>query len=205
MVPESNLPDDAPLVARAQTGDLEAFDELVRRHQRTVYNVAYRVVGDTHEASDVAQEVFIRAYRALGNFRGQAKFSTWLYHIAVNTAKNHLRSWSRQHRLQTVSLEGPADEEAEEERPVVQVADPSASPREAAGSRDVAEQVQAALQELPVTYRTVLVLRDLQGLSYEEVAAIVRAPLGTVKAHIHRGRLLLREALRAKGWSGGML
>jgi RNA polymerase sigma-70 factor (ECF subfamily) len=192
--------EDEVLMDRVRTGDLTAFDELVRRHQQAIFRVAYHLVGNTEEAADVTQNAFVRAFRSIGSFRGQASFGTWMYRITVNVAKNHLRSWGRQRRGLTFSLEASSAEDPEAAPPALEVADPASDPRREAISVEIATQVQRALRELTPLYRAALVLRDIEGMSYEEVALAVQAPIGTVKAQVHRARLRLRDVLKKRGW-----
>ncbi len=173
---------DAELVTRARQGDETAFEQLVLRHQRYVFNLAYRVLDDYTEAEDVTQEAFVRVWRGLSSFRGQARFTTWLYRIVHNLCLNRLPRL-RQELLQTAPLEEV-------------LPNPDPSPTDLF---DVQEQVaflHAQLDRLPEKYRLVLTLRYLQQLSYDEIAAVLDVPMGTVKTHIHRARQLLREQLR---------
>ena len=173
---------DAELVARARQGDEAAFEQLVLRHQRYVFNLAYRVLGDYAEAEDVTQEAFVRVWRGLSGFRGQARFTTWLYRIVHNLCPNRLPGLRRE-LLQTEPLEEV-------------LANPDPSPADLFDVRERLAFLHAQLDRLPEKYRLVLTLRYLQHLSYAEVAAALDVPMGTVKTHIHRARQLLRERLR---------
>jgi RNA polymerase sigma-70 factor (ECF subfamily) len=170
------------LVARARGGDLAAFEQLVRQHQRYVFNLAYRVLGDYAEAEDVAQEAFVRAWRGLPDFRGEAHFATWLYRIVHNLCLNRLPGLQRD-LLQVEMAEGL-------------IADTPDSPSGRFEAREQIEFLHAELEHLPEKYRLVLTLRYLQNLSYDEIAATLDLTLGTVKTHIHRARQLLTERLR---------
>ena len=185
--------DDAALVARAQGGDGAAFDLLVRRHQQIVFAVALRMLGDRDEAEDVAQDVFVRAYRAIGSFRREAKLSTWLVSIAMNLCRNRRRWWARRKRVIVASL----DEPVETEKGAVEhaVADPAPGPRHQAESAERERHIMAALLQLSEVDRTMIVLRDLQGHSYEEIAEIAGCQLGTVKSRLSRARVQLRALL----------
>ena len=179
---EANQESDAELVARARRGDETAFEQLVLRHQRYVFNLAYRVLGDYAEAEDVTQEAFVRVWRGLPNFREQARFTTWLYRIVYNLCLNRLPGL----RHQLLQVE-PLDEV---------LPAPMPSPAEVVERQEQIAFLHARLNQLPEQYRLVLTLRYLQGLSYAEIAAVLGVPLGTVKTHIHRARRLLRERLR---------
>jgi len=172
---------DTELVARARQGDEAAFEQLVLRHQRYVFNLAYRVLGDYTEAEDITQEAFVRVWRGLSGFRGQARFTTWLYRIVHNLCLNRLPGLQRE-LLQT--------------EPVEEVlADPGLSPADLFAVREQMAFLHAQMDRLPEKYRLVLTLRYLQHLSYDEIAAALEMPMGTVKTHIHRARRLLRERL----------
>jgi RNA polymerase sigma-70 factor (ECF subfamily) len=174
--------DDTELVQRAQRGDEFAFEQLVRRHQRYVFNVAYRVLNDYAEAEDITQEAFVRAWRGLPGFRGQARFTMWIYRIVHNLCLNRLPGLRRE-LLRTEPLE-----EA--------LAAPAPSQAELVEVRERVAFLHAQLDQLPEKYRLVLTLRYLQHLSYDEIAAALDLPVGTVKTHIHRARRLLMEQSR---------
>jgi RNA polymerase sigma-70 factor (ECF subfamily) len=172
---------DTELVVRARQGDEAAFEQLVLRHQRYVFNLAYRVLGDYTEAEDMTQEAFVRVWRGLSGFRGQARFTTWLYRIVHNLCLNRLPGLQRE-LLQTEPLEEV-------------LADPGPSPADLFAVREQMAFLHAQMDRLPEKYRLVLTLRYLQHLSYDEIAAALEMPMGTVKTHIHRARRLLRERL----------
>jgi RNA polymerase sigma-70 factor (ECF subfamily) len=177
---------EAELVRRAQAGDTEAFATLVTEHQRFVYNLALRAMSDAHEAEDVAQEAFVRAWRALPNFRRQAQFRTWLYRIVTNLCCNRLPRLRR-------DLSALSEEDMDEYSvPVDERTDP-AYDVEADERRAFLHQRIAAL---PQSYRLLVSLRYQEELSYEEIAAVLGLPLGTVKTGLFRARAQLREALR---------
>ncbi len=190
--------DDADVVLRCQKGDTEAFGVLVDRHQKRMLNVTYRMLGDYDEACDVVQESFLAAYRAIRTFRHEAKFTTWLYGIVVNQARNRLKQSQSRARHETHSLDDP-----------VEMADGSVSRRIADGGQDAnteleKKEVQRAIQDcigtLEGEYREVLVLRDIQGFSYEEIGQMLRLPDGTVKSRLFRARVFLKDCLvRALG------
>jgi RNA polymerase sigma-70 factor (ECF subfamily) len=177
--------DDQNLVKRAQRSDQEAFATLVTRHQRYVYNLAYRLLGDTHEAQDLTQEAFLRVWRGLGNFRGEAKFTTWLYRIVTNLCYNRLPGLRRQLSQTDVdsldTLTVPAD------------IDPPAT-IEAIEWRELLHKQIAAL---PAKYQLVITLFYLQEFNYQEIANVLNLPLGTVKTHLFRARERLKCQIQA--------
>lgn len=183
-----NPSDHAGLIARAQASDREAFDRLVDETHSMAYATAYRLIGDADAACDATQEAYVRAYSSLHTFRGNSSFSTWLYRIVVNVSLDVLRRRTRApERLMLV------DEEHGEH--AVEVADPSADPQADVERRERQAAVLRALQRVSDDHRAVLVLFDLNGLAYEEIAAILGVPLGTVKSRLNRARLALRDAL----------
>lgn len=187
---------DLDAVRRARAGDEGAFEQLVLNNQRRAFNVAYRILGDHDEALDLTQEVFMQAHRNLGQFRGDARFGTWLLTITVNQCRNRLKSWKRRSRSRHDSLSRPpGDTGAELER---DLPDPGASALEAVEGRQLEELVREELKRIDEEFRTVLVLRELQGVAYEEIAQILGVPVGTVKSRLHRGRSELRERLRLR-------
>jgi len=191
--PRTSAGEEAALVERAQQGDLSAFDQLVLRHQDVVFAVALRMLGNADEAQDIAQDVFVRAFRALGTFRREAKLSTWLISITMNLCRNRRRWWARRRAVIAASLDDPIEPGAEPA--AAQVADPSPGPAERAQHRELQRQLVNALQMLEEPFRSVIVLRDIEGYSYEEIAQMLRCQVGTVKSRISRARLQLRALL----------
>ena len=173
---------DEQLVARVQKGDKRAFEVLVLKYQHRIYSLISRFVRDSDEVQDVAQEAFIKAYRALGAFRGDSAFYTWLYRIAINTAKNHLIARSR--RPQGVDLE---IEDAEQLEVASSLRD-IAGPESLLMTEELQEAVERAIRHLPEDLRTALSLREFEGLSYEEIAEVMGCPVGTVRSRIFRAR-----------------
>lgn len=192
---------DAQLVERVQAGDQQAFNLLVIKYQRKVLRLLSRLIRDPAEAEEVAQEAFIKAYRALPNFRGESAFYTWLYRIAVNTAKNHLAAQSR--RPYTVSeFQGGGDDG--EFFDAGDVVEDNNTPEAALQTRQIAETVNRAVEGLPEDLRTAITLREIEGLSYEEIAQAMDCPIGTVRSRIFRAREAISEQLRPLlGTSGG--
>lgn len=185
-------PTDEELIRQARGGDPQAFDALVRRHQQLVFSVAVRMLGDRAEAEDVSQDVFVRAYDGLAGFRGDAKLSTWLVSIAMNLSRNRRRWWMRRRRVIAASLDEPA---GEEDAGGHDAPDPGPGPAASAMTRERQRFLTAALQQLPPGDRAVIVLRDINGHSYDEIAAILKCRLGTVKSRLSRARLQLRTML----------
>lgn len=185
---------DRRLVEEARRGD-EGFAELVRRYERMVHRAAYRLLGDADQAADAAQEVFLRVYRALPEFRGDSALSTWIYTITVNWCRNVLRARSVRGWGRTEPLEDPA---AGERALLERLENPKARlPLREVEDALFAEEVRKALNRIPPEYREAVVLRDLEGLEYREVSALLGVEVGTVKSRLFRGRALLREALQA--------
>ncbi len=182
---------DQQLVERVQRGDKGAFDLLVVKYQRKIFRLLSRLIRDSAEVEDVAQEAFIKAYRALPNFRGDSAFYTWLYRIAINTAKNHLVSQGRRAPTSTETEIEDAEtfDDGEHLRDLN-------TPEAMLLSRQVADAVNRAIERLPEDLRTAVVLRELEGLSYEEIAETMNCPIGTVRSRIFRAREAIAEELR---------
>ena len=176
-------PSDAELVQRAREGDLDAFAEIVRRHEHRLRAVLVRILDDTRDVEEVVQDAFVQAWRNLDSYRGDASLFTWLYRIGVNAAMAR----ARRRRPLTVNVSAIEDIAAEER--------PEQLPESAALGRDLRQRIVAALGELPYEYREAVVLRDVAGLSNDEVADALGIGLAAAKSRIHRGRLQLRELL----------
>ncbi|MFZ6756510.1 RNA polymerase sigma factor RpoE [Undibacterium sp. Ji50W] len=182
---------DQLLVERVQRGDKKAFELLVSKYQRKLMRLVSRLVYDHAEAEDVVQEAFIKAYRALPNFRGESAFYTWLYRIGVNTAKNHLVT---QGRRAPTSTDADVDEaegfvDAEGLRDIN-------TPESMLASKQIAETVNSAMLTLPEELRNAITLREIEGLSYDEIAEVMLCPIGTVRSRIFRAREAIAEKLR---------
>jgi RNA polymerase sigma-70 factor (ECF subfamily) len=182
---------DRQLVERAQHGDKHAFELLVSKYQRKLSRLLSRFIRDAGEVEDVAQEAFIKAYRALPSFRGDSAFYTWLYRIGINTAKNYLVAMGRRAPT-TTDIDS---EEAEGFEDGDQLRDLN-TPENEMMSRQVAETVNQTLEELPEELRTAITLREIEGLSYEDIANIMNCPIGTVRSRIFRAREAIAERLR---------
>ena len=182
---------DQQLVERVQRGDKAAFDLLVVKYQRKIFRLLSRLIRDSAEVEDVAQEAFIKAYRALPNFRGESAFYTWLYRIAINTAKNWLVSQGR--RAPTSTETDIEDAETFDDGEHLRDLN---TPDAMLLTRQVADAVNRAIERLPEDLKTAIVLRELEGLSYEEIAETMNCPIGTVRSRIFRAREAIAEELR---------
>jgi RNA polymerase sigma-70 factor (ECF subfamily) len=182
--------DEAELVSELQAGSETAFDWLVNHYHAPVYNLIFSMLGEASDAADGTQEVFLKAFRGIRKFRQGSSLKTWLYRIAIREALNHKR-WFKRHLQKNVSI----DAGYEHGREAVEIEDLGASPFEQLAAREIQMVVQGALQQVPDVFRTAVLLRDLEGLSYEEVAEVLECSIGTVKSRILRGRRALKEIL----------
>jgi RNA polymerase sigma-70 factor (ECF subfamily) len=182
---------DQQLVLRAQRGDKRAFELLVAKYQRKLGRLLSRLVRDPAEVEDVTQEAFIKAYRALPSFRGDSAFYTWLYRIAINTAKNYLVAMGRRAPTST----GFDHEDAASFEDAEQLRD-SATPEAELLGKQIAATVNRAMEQLPEDLRTAITLREIEGLSYEEIANVMNCPIGTVRSRIFRARESIAAELR---------
>jgi RNA polymerase sigma-70 factor (ECF subfamily) len=187
VVPSAVEQDDLVLVAASKNGDQEAFAQLVQRYQRLVFNLVYRMLQQYEETTEITQETFLAAWQGLPSFRGDARFSTWLYRIAYNCSLKQLELRKRDRALQIAleaekTLENTNDEQRENAE---------------LDARDSQILVQEHLSHLPTKYRIVLILRHLQDMTYEEMAEILTMPIGTIKTHLFRARNLLKERLQS--------
>ena len=191
--------EESAMVARARTGDREAMGWLVERHQDRVYGLSYRLCrGDRHSAEELAQEAFLRALRALPEFRGDAAFSTWIHRIVLNLHINRETSLAGRARRKQLSLGGSRHDET----PPVVVAAPGRRPDDLAGENEQLAILRAAFDELDETRRTVVLLRDVEGKSYEEIAELLGVPIGTVRSRLARAREELSRKLGGSGFLG---
>jgi RNA polymerase sigma-70 factor (ECF subfamily) len=174
---------DRECIQRLQEGKLDAFEVLVRRHQKPIFNLVYRLLGDYDEAAEIAQEAFLSAYKALGQFRGEANFSTWLYRIALNHASTRRRRLVSSQKW-SVPLDGtdPVDERL-------------IDPAETFEQKEIQERVQSALNSLEPDDAAIILLRDMQDVPYQEVARMLNVPVGTVKSRLYRARQALKTKL----------
>lgn len=189
MVPPEERDDDGALVEWAKGGNEDAFASLVHRHRERAYAVAYRLVRQREDALDIAQEAFVRAYQSLAGFRGEARFSTWLHRIVVNLALDHLRR--QPHHEAGEYKDARALEEAAQ-----QVVAPTPDPQQAVEATEMRRLIQQGMAGLPAEQRTALVLREIEGLSYKEIARAMRCSIGTVMSRLHYARRKMQAVLR---------
>lgn len=185
---------DAMLVERTVAGDQKAFELLVIKYQRRIQRLIGRMVRDVDLVEDIAQETFIRAYRALAQFRGEAQFYTWLYRIAVNTAKKALMELKRDPTVSENSFKSGQSDESDETSPLENELISSETPEAVLAGKEIAQMVNAAMEALPEELRQAITLREIEGLSYEEIAEVMNCPIGTVRSRIFRAR----EAISAR-------
>jgi len=174
-------------VSRAQTGDYTAFEELMRRYRNDVYRLAYYYVRNREEAWDLSQEVFVKVYRNLTYFRGESSFKTWLLRITTNQCKD----WLKRRRINTVAFDDGLEAE--------HVVSPILGPSQALEAREIGGAIQAAIAKLPHKHRTAFILREFEGLSYEEMAGVMNCSLGTVMSRLHHARKKLQQSLIRMG------
>ena len=184
---------DAALIKAIQGGDMAAFDQLVVKHKDKLFNMVYWLLGDYQEANDCAQEIFIKVFKSIKKFRFQSSFSTWLYRIATNTCKNRLKSSAFRWKKRMVSLENP--ESSKQDNRSYEIQNGSPSPENSLEKKEQIMLIQKAVNALPREQNRVVVLRDIQGLSYQEIADITGLNLGTVKSRLARARMELRNRL----------
>lgn len=183
---------DLQLMARVKAGDDEAFNQLMQRHERTVVNLVYRFTGNREIAHDLAQEVFLRIYRASGRFEARAKFFTYLYKVTLNLCRNQR---AKAQRRQTTSLNATRRGRGDEELPLRELEDPTGSAEEQVSRLELAEMVREAVETLPDQQREAVVLQRFHGLAYEEIAEALNLSIPAVKSRIHRAKLNLKEKL----------
>ena len=182
---------DEELVARSMGGDLDSFNQLVLRWERPIYALAYRVIGREEDARDVAQETFLRAFRALGGFKGQAKFSSWLYRITLNLC----RDWIRRERRAPIALVPEGVDLIE----LASEAEPAETIEDLVSRRELGRAVARAMATLPDEQRTAIVLKEYHGLTFQEIAELLDCPLSTVKTRLYQGLTVLRRQLAQAG------
>jgi len=186
--------EDLEYVSLCRKGDANAFEALVRRHEKRMFNIAYRIVGDYDEACEVVQEGFISAYKNIKGFKGNAKFATWLYAIVINGSRNRLKQLRSRRYREGCSIDDPImtpDGEIKGDPPSNE-----SSALDRLEARDVQQRVQGCINALDAEFREVIVLRDIQGFSYEEISAMLKKPVGTVKSRLFRARASVKDCLK---------
>lgn len=183
--------EDSALIAGLRAGDECAYEILIQRFEQPVYNLVSRLVDNPADAADVAQEVFLKVFRKVGGFRSESSLKTWIYRIAVNEARNQ-RRWFSRHRGKEIGLE---PDESDAQGPQDWLSDPGRSPYQTALDRETHALIESSLQQVSPNYRAAVVLREVEGLSYEEISEVLEVSLGTVKSRILRGRESLRKHL----------
>jgi len=185
------------LVRRAQGGDIAAFEALVDAFSRPMFNLACRMTGNREDAADLAQEIFVKLHRSIGKFRWKSRFSTWFYALAANTCRSGLRRLRRVSAREVVRLDG--NEETGRGHGRREPVDPGGGPRENLAGTEVMERVEAAIGSLNADFRMVIVLRDLQGMTYEEIGQVLGCSIGTVKSRLARARVKVKDRLVREG------
>jgi len=185
------------LVDRCRQGDRDSFAQLMRLHQKQIYNFTYRMLGNEEEAEDLTQDIFVAAFRGIRRFRGEAKFSTWLYRIALNQTRNRIKYLARRDFFARQSRRSGSTEERPWENPEL-LADIAPTPEQWTLTKSLATQVQKCLNQMGPQARQILVLRDVQGFSYEELSEMLSLNPGTVKSRLHRARAALQKCLADK-------
>jgi len=188
--------EDQKFVSACQKGNLNAFEALVEKYQKKMLNIAYRIIGDYEEACEVVQDAFVSAYKAIGKFRGEAKFSTWMHTIVVNHSKNRLQQLRTRFHREGPSIDDPL--ENEEGSSPREFPSPNPSAAEELERKEIHATVQGCIESLELEFREVLVLRDIQGLSYDEIRDILKIPDGTVKSRLFRARDAVKDCLERK-------
>ena len=184
---------DESLIRRIKAGDVQAFEEIVKTYEKPVYNLALRYTGNPDDAFDVSQDVFLRVYRSIDTFKGQSKFSTWLYQIATNICIDHCRKASRKKEI-SMTVTDDTGEETE-----LDFADNSYTPEQVIEQEELKEELNRCIGKLGDEHRLILTLRDIEGLSYQEIGTILQMEQGTVKSRLFRAREKLRKLLLKSG------
>ena len=194
--------EDVALVADLKGGSEEAFAVLIAQYHQPLYSLIARSLNDSADASDIIQEVFIKVFRSIRGFHGEASLRTWLYRIALHEASNQRRWWSR-HKKQEITIDSSFESDPDAENShlslAATLADRADSPFDHAAQAEVRERVEDALRQIPESFRTVVILREIEGFAYEEIAEILNVNLGTVKSRLTRGRAALRTILNPDG------
>ncbi len=187
---------EAELIEQAALGSTEAFGEIIRQYERFVYNVAYQIVKSREDALDVAQDTFLKIYRSISSFRGDCRFTSWIYRIASNTAKDYLRSQS----LRKTDSLYETDEDGDERPIAIPDSDTDLTPEGALDKKTKIEAVRSAISSLPDKYRDIVVLRDMEGRSYEEISEMLSLEIGTVKSRLNRARQAIKDYIISRNF-----
>ncbi|MEW6110962.1 MAG: sigma-70 family RNA polymerase sigma factor [Thermodesulfobacteriota bacterium] len=185
--------EDSEVVKDCVQGNRDAFNILVEKYYRRIYNLAYRFVGDQEEANDLAQDIFTAAYQNLKRFRGESKFSTWLFQIATNRGKNRFKYLKRRGYF---ANKGPIDGDEDREGLPRELPDTSSNPEDLLAGKEIQRIVQEAIDDLEPDHKEIVILRDIEGFSYEEIARMLDLPEGTTKSRLHRARMVVKEKLK---------
>lgn len=191
---ESAFDNDHEAVLRCKKGDIDAFEEIVKKYEKKMFNISFRMIGDYNEAAEAVQDAFVSAYRNIKGFKGESRFSTWLYSIVVNFSKNRIKKVTTRSFREPVSLDNPGganDESIKREHPS---GEPSVL--EKLEKRETALKVQGCIDTLEDAFKEVIVLRDMQGFSYQEIITMLHISEGTVKSRLHRARVALKHCLK---------
>ncbi len=191
---QTTIDDDADQVSSCKRGDLVAFEKLVRKYEKRIFNIAYRITGDYEDSSEIVQDAFLAAYRGIATFRGQAKFSTWLTSITINSARNRLKQIQGKRRHEQLSLEDPLP--TSEGGMTMELQSNVPPVHEMLEKRETQSKVKVCIDALEPEFKEVLVLRDMQDFSYEEISAILKVPAGTVKSRLFRAREAVKDCLK---------
>ena len=188
------IDEDAKLVSFCKKGNVDAFEELVRKHQKKMLNIAFRMIGDYEDACEIVQDAFVSAYKAIRHFEEKARFSTWLYTIVVNLSRNRLNQLKIKNSREAFSMDDPILTDSGEL--AVELASGEPSVLERLEKRDIQQRVQGCINSLDNEFKEVIILRDMQGFSYDEISDMLKMPAGTVKSRLFRAREMLRDRLK---------
>ena len=188
------IDEDAEIVSFCKKGNVDAFEELVRKHQKKMLNIAFRMIGNYEDACEIVQDAFVSAYKAIKHFEEKARFSTWLYTIVVNLSRNRLNQLKIKNSREAFSMDDPVLTDSSEL--AVELASSEPSVLERLEKRDVQKKVQACIDSLDSEFKEVIILRDMQGFSYDEISDMLKMPGGTVKSRLFRAREMLRDCLK---------
>jgi RNA polymerase sigma-70 factor (ECF subfamily) len=192
-------PSEAALITRLMTGEIAAFDELVVQYQSLVYALSFRILGDSEDARDATQETFLKVYRHFSHFRREASLKTWICRIAINQARTTERWWRRRHRSEIASLDAPVRLNGKDDQALADyLSSPGKTPEAIALARERGDLIERALTRLKKDFRIAVILRDIEGLTYDEIAYVTGVSIGTVKSRIARGREMLREIVHGE-------